>query len=111
MMSELYFWVCTRCGEKTVSPHRPTPGKCPGSPDEQAKRFQRSMENFVQNKKSRRRAALPAHRWVKDGIVTEYEYKQFLQEKHEREVRGRIGCFLIILLIIAFIVVKNYISF
>ena len=101
MPNSYYFWVCTRCGRRIVSTHRPGPGACHGSPSKQLHDF---VDTFNPQSKNQRSKPYPPHRWVKDGLATEEDYRKFvIEEQHSNNVAS-IGCLIVVLLIVAFFV-------
>lgn len=91
---EIQRWMCKRCGEITHTELdlHPEPGECERS----------------------NRTQLPPHNWVKNGQISREEYQEYLIEKkaeyeaymaqkaemeRKEEKAGKIGCFLILLII------------
>ena len=104
MPNSYYFWVCTRCGKRIVSSHRPGPGACHGT---LSKQLYDLTDACTPKRKNQRSKPYPPHRWVKDGLATEEDYQKFvIEERHSNNV-ANIGCLIVVLLIVAFFIFGN----
>lgn len=99
MQNRYYFWVCTRCGKRVISSHRPDPGICNNPAN--------LTDLFDPKSQYNKRKSHPPHRWVKDGLASEEDYQKFKIEEQRSNNVTLFVYLIIVLIIVAYSVINS----